>query len=69
MSKFALQKAAQAWCTPETEKITMIPELAKAFADIIDELIDTKPKIIESSSGCKIDKPNNCAACAGSKFC
>ena len=35
-TKFALEKAASAWCTPSTEQIEMIPELAEAFADIID---------------------------------
>lgn len=38
-SELARQKAAQAWCKPETEKIEMIPELAEAFATIIDEYI------------------------------
>ncbi len=35
----ATQRAAQAWCTPETSHISMIPELALAFADILDEYI------------------------------
>lgn len=35
--ELARQKAAQAWCTPATEKIVMIPELAFAFADILEE--------------------------------
>ncbi len=34
----AMERAAQAWCTPKTEKITMIPELAGAFANIIDDI-------------------------------
>jgi len=34
----ARQRAAQAWCEPETEKITMIPELAEAFAIILDDV-------------------------------
>ncbi len=42
----SLERAAQAWCTPETEKITIDPILAKAFADILDEVkregMDTK---------------------------
>jgi len=38
-SEQALQEAARAWCTPETEKITMDPVLAVAFADIIDSYI------------------------------
>jgi len=32
---FARQKAAQAWCTPETKCIEMDAILAKAFADIL----------------------------------
>ncbi len=35
----ALQKAAQAWCTPRTERKVMDAELANAFADILDEQI------------------------------
>ena len=34
----ARERAAQAWCTPETRKLTMIPELAEAFARILDEV-------------------------------
>jgi len=37
VSKFAKQKAAQVWCKPSTEKITMIPELAEEIAKVIDE--------------------------------
>ena len=36
--ELARQKAAQAWCTSETKDITMIPELAFAFADIIETI-------------------------------
>ena len=32
----SLQKAAQAWCTPTTSKKVMDPELAEAFAEIIE---------------------------------
>lgn len=39
-SELARQKAAQAWCTPKTEKIVMDPELALAFADILDDVWD-----------------------------
>lgn len=28
-----------------------------------------KPKILKSQKADKSDRPNNCAACAGSKFC
>jgi len=38
VTKFALQKAAQAWCKPETEHLEMDPVLATAFAEIIDDL-------------------------------
>ncbi len=34
----ALQRAAQAWCKPTTKNIEMIPELAEAFAEILDEI-------------------------------
>lgn len=37
-SELARQKAAQAWCTPSTEKINTIPELAEAFAETLDEI-------------------------------
>ena len=33
----ALRKAAQAWCKSATSHRVMVPELAEAFADIIDE--------------------------------
>lgn len=32
-----LQLAAQAWCTPKTERTVMNPDLAEAFADILDK--------------------------------
>lgn len=37
-SKRAREKAAQAWCTPETKDKVMDPDLAEAFADILDSL-------------------------------
>ena len=37
-SSLAREKAAQAWCQPSTEKLGMIPELAEAFAEILDEV-------------------------------
>ena len=37
-SSLAREKAAQAWCQPTTEKLGMIPELAEAFAEILDEV-------------------------------
>ncbi len=36
--ELARGKAAQAWCEPETMSMVMIPELAEAFAKIIDEI-------------------------------
>ena len=36
-SKYALYIAVQAWCRPKTEKIVMIPELAEAFAELLEE--------------------------------
>lgn len=38
-SELAIQKAAQAWCTPETEHIKMDPALCEAFAQILDETL------------------------------
>lgn len=35
-TKKSLEKAAQAWCKKDTEHLTMIPELAKEFAKILD---------------------------------
>lgn len=43
-SKFALEKAAQAWCTKSTSHLFMNVELAEAFADIIDSVM-VKPEI------------------------
>ena len=37
LSTKATTVAAQAWCTPTTSHITMIPELAQEFARIVDE--------------------------------
>jgi hypothetical protein len=37
ISELALHKAVQAWCTPTTEKMVMVPELVFAFAEIIEE--------------------------------
>lgn len=42
-SELALQRAAQAWCTPTTKKIVMQTELAEAFADILDEVFRPAP--------------------------
>ena len=37
-SDLSLQKAAQAWCRPNTSSIVMDSELATAFAEILDEV-------------------------------
>lgn len=37
-SSSSRQKAAQAWCTPDTSNIPMDAKLAEAFASIIEEL-------------------------------
>lgn len=34
----ARQRAAQAWCQPTTEGITVDPALAEAFAEILEEI-------------------------------
>ena len=36
--ELAREKAAQAWCKESTKNIVMIPELAEAFAEIINEI-------------------------------
>jgi hypothetical protein len=38
-SEYALQRAAQAWCTPKTENKIMDAEIAEAFAEILDDEI------------------------------
>lgn len=49
-SLLARQKVAQAWCKPETEKIEMQPELAEAFAEILDEIWN-KPWLGNATTG------------------
>ena len=46
----AMQKAAQAWCHPETSHLEMQPELAGVFAEIIDE-IWSKPWLGNATTG------------------
>lgn len=38
ISRLSIEKAAQAWCTPETSNKIMDVELAMAFAEILDEI-------------------------------
>jgi len=37
-SELTRERAAQAWCTPETENIQMDTRLAEAFANILEEI-------------------------------
>ena len=37
-SSLARERAAQAWCKPTTNHLVMQPELAEAFAEILDEI-------------------------------
>ena len=37
-SELARQKAAQAWCMNNTSHLEMQPDLAEAFAEILDEI-------------------------------
>lgn len=38
MSPLALERAAQAWCRPTTSHLPLQPELAAAFAEILQEV-------------------------------
>ena len=38
VTELARQRAAQAWCQPKTKGLDMIPELAEAFAEILDDI-------------------------------
>ena len=49
-SNLAMERAAQAWCEPATSKVVMIPELAEAFAEILDE-VWTKPWLGNATTG------------------
>ena len=51
----ARQKAAQAWCTPETEKKEMDVELAEAFANILND-VWSKPWLGNATTGEIIDE-------------
>ena len=67
-SELSLQKAARAWCVPETGHIAMIPELAIAFANILDdegntELIIVRRKgkklVVDADSDYKFSSANS----------
>ena len=38
LSDLCLEKAAQAWCRPQTKSKEMDGDLARAFADILEEV-------------------------------
>lgn len=40
-SKYALEKAAQAWCKEKTKDKVMDVDLAEAFAGILDDEVNT----------------------------
>lgn len=51
----AREKVAQVWCTPTTEKLTMIPELAEEFAKTLNE-IWSKPWLGNATTAELIDE-------------
>lgn len=53
--RLSREKAAQAWCTPETEKLTMIPELTEAFAAILND-VWSKPWLGNATTAELIDE-------------
>jgi len=54
-SELSRQRAAQAWCTPETEDIQMDTSLAEAFANILEE-IWSKPWLGNATTGELLDE-------------
>lgn len=54
-SELSLQKAAQAWCRPATANKVMDPELATAFAEILDE-IWSQPWLGNATTGQLLDE-------------
>jgi len=50
-STAALGRAAQAWCLPKTEHKVMDPELAEAFAELLDQAWE------DPESSQDLDKP------------
>ena len=53
-SNLSRERAAQAWCTPETENKDMDPVLAEAFANILDE-VWRKPWLGNATTGQLLD--------------
>ena len=51
-SKYALERAAQAWCTDKTSSIVMDPILAEAFADILDAEREELDRLRVQLAGC-----------------
>lgn len=54
-SSLSLEKAAQAWCKPTTSHVVMIPELAVAFAEILDEIWN-QPWLGNATTGQLLDE-------------
>jgi hypothetical protein len=54
-SKLSMEKAAQAWCTPKTEKHVMDVEVAEAFAEILDEEC-SQPRLGCATTGQLLDE-------------
>ena len=54
-SPLARGRAAQAWGTPDTERITMDGRLAEAFAEILDE-VWSKPWLGNATTAELIDE-------------
>lgn len=46
-SSYALQKAAQAWCKSRNRNTVMDVDLATSFAEIIDEVLRKKLKVVD----------------------
>lgn len=53
--ELARGKAAQAWCQPTTAHLVMSPELAEAFADILDE-VWSQPWLGNATTGELLDE-------------
>ena len=66
ISELAKELAAQVWCKPQTKKIIMIPELAEAFAEILDKIL-SKPSEVRCdycSHIIKVGERKYCSKCA-----
>lgn len=54
-SEFALMKAAQAWQTKATSHIWMEPDLAEAFADILDACMVNPSEATQAQLGAPVE--------------